>query len=352
MPFVTYLHRTVNRENLSVEDAEAAMEHILSGEASGTLISAFLVALRMKGETPQELLGFARAMRTRATPVPVNAGGAPLVDTCGTGGDGACTFNISTVAAFVVAGAGVPVAKHGNRSLSSHCGSADILEALGVDISAPAEHMGHAIGEVGIGFFFAPLIHPAMKHAQPARSELKLRTAFNLLGPLTNPAAAGVQVVGTHSVQAAELIAEALAGLGLTRGYVVHGKDGLDEITTTAETMVWEIRDGAIAHHTWIPEMFGVPRAQPQDLISPDRETNCAIALGVLRGLRGPQRDVVLVNAAAALMAAGKAADCQEAMQQAAESVDSGSAERSLRALVHFSHNGISSELEAAASRS
>ncbi|HYO80307.1 MAG TPA: anthranilate phosphoribosyltransferase [Bryobacteraceae bacterium] len=331
MSFLTYLHKVVSRENLTAAEAQTAMQLILDGETSTTVISAFLVAERMKGETPDELLGFARAIRSRAVTIRPGAPGEPLVDTCGTGGDGACTFNISTVAAFVTAGAGVKVAKHGNRSISSQCGSADILEALGVEIQLAPEAVCECIRETGIGFLFAPYLHPAMKHAQPARVELKMRTVFNLLGPLTNPAAATAQVLGAPSVRAAELMAEALAALGLPRGFVVHGLDGLDEITTTRETLMLEIRSGAIAHRTVTPEDFGLPVARPEDLKGDDRETNARIARSLLAGEAGPKRDVVLANASAALVAAGKAANFREGVSLAAQSIDSGAAARVLQ---------------------
>lgn len=339
MQFASYLLKAVNRENLESAEAQGFMELVLTGQLSTAQIAAFLVALRMKGETAEELVGFARAMRATAVPVEAGLNGEPLLDTCGTGGDGACTFNISTVAAFVIAGAGVKVAKHGNRSVSSQCGSADILELLGVNIGTPVEMATRAIREIGIGFLFAPALHPAMKHAQPARSELKMRTAFNLLGPLTNPARATAQVAGVPSIRAAELVAEALATLGLQRGYVVHGLDGLDEITTTGETLLLEIRKGVIAHHTVTPADFGVPVARPEDLHGPDRETNRTIAQEVLGGKRGPQRDVVLVNASAALVAAGAAQSFKEGCSAAAEAIDSGKALQKLRSLVAFTNS-------------
>jgi anthranilate phosphoribosyltransferase len=228
MSFISYLHKAVNRENLTSGEAQTVMELILNGDVTTVQIASLLVALRMKGETADELVGFARAMRTKGAKVNAGITGEPLLDTCGTGGDGACTFNVSTVAAFVVAGAGVKVAKHGNRSISSQCGSADILESLGVHIALTPAQIARSIREVGIGFMFAPAMHPAMKHAQPARMELKMRTAFNLLGPLTNPAGANIQLAGAPSLRAAELMAEALASLGLQRGFIVHGLDGLD----------------------------------------------------------------------------------------------------------------------------
>jgi anthranilate phosphoribosyltransferase len=319
-----YLHRVAARENLSTEDALQAMLVILSGEATTPQIAAFLVALRTKGETSDELLGFALAMREKAARV--DAGPEPLLDTCGTGGDGGSTFNISTVAALVVAGAGVRVAKHGNRSLASACGSADILEALGINIAISPEQVGRSIREIGIGFLFAPLFHPSMKYAQPARLELRMRTVFNLLGPLTNPAGATRQLIGAPSLQSAELMAQALAGLKPERAFVVHGSDGLDEVTTTGPTTVFEVTGDGVHRFEWSPADFGVDQARAADLSGGDRTKNCAIAAAILEGNRGVQRDIVLVNAAAALLAAGVAADLDNAMQLARASVDSGAA--------------------------
>ena len=322
---LSYLHKVAARENLSAEEAHQAMLAILSGAASTPQIAAFLVGLRTKGETAEELLGFARAMREKSARIDAPVDSEPLLDTCGTGGDGCSTFNISTIAAFVVAGAGVRVAKHGNRSFSSRCGSADILEELGVDVSTTPEQVAQAIREIGIGFLFAPLLHPAMKHAHPARLELKMRTVFNLLGPLTNPAGATHQLIGAPSAQAAELMANALAGLEPERAFVVHGADGLDEVTTTAETLVFEVTRGRVESFTWAPEDFGVSRARAGDLSGGDRARNREIAIAVLNGQTGPRRDIVLVNAAAALFAAGVAPP-REAMGHAARSVDSGAA--------------------------
>jgi anthranilate phosphoribosyltransferase len=319
-----YLHRVAARENLSSADARQAMLEILGGEATTPQIAAFLVALRTKGETSDELLGFALAMREKAARV--DAGPEPLLDTCGTGGDGGSTFNISTVAAFVVAGAGVRVAKHGNRSLASACGSADILEALGINIEVSPEQVGRSIREVGFGFLFAPMFHPSMKHAQPARLELKMRTVFNLLGPLTNPAGATRQLIGAPSLQSAELMAQALAGLKPERAFVVHGSDGLDEVTTTGPTTVFEVTGDGVRQFEWNPSDFGVDQARAADLRGGDRAANCTIATAILEGHHGAQRDIVLVNAAAALLAAGVATDVRDAMQRARESVDSGAA--------------------------
>ena len=307
MSLLPYLTRLVSTHDLPAADAEAAMGIILRGEASQARIAAFLIALKMKGETVEELVGFARAMRQMAVPIDAGLAGQTLLDTCGTGGDGSNTFNISTVAAFVVAGAGVHVAKHGNRSISSQCGSADLLEAWGIPIDLPPDATGRAIREVGIGFLFAPAVHTAMKHAHPVRVDLKMRTVFNLLGPLTNPAGATAQLIGAPSLHAAELMAGAIAALGMKRGFVVHGSDGLDEITTTGPTSAWEIRDGTLEPRQLEPADFAVQTAQAEDLRGGDRQVNLEIANSVLGGERGPRRDIVLVNAAAALVAAGKA---------------------------------------------
>jgi len=324
------------REHLSAAEAEEAMETILDGSASVAQIAAFLVALRMKGEIAPELVGFARAMRRKASPLDLDLAGEPLLDTCGTGGDGARTFNISTIAAFVAAGAGVKVAKHGNRSISSACGSADVLECLGVKIAQEPDAVARAIREVGIGFLFAPAYHPAMKHAQPARLELKMRTVFNLLGPLTNPAGATAQLVGAPSEAEAELMAEALAALGLARAFVAHGADGLDEITTTGATLLFEIGPGQLTRRRVTPEDFGVPEAAPEDLRGGDARHNAEIARAVLGGAHGPQRDIVLVNASAALVAAGKAADFCQGVRQGAQSIDDGTARQALEQLAAF----------------
>ncbi len=326
MSLLPFLECVAAKHDLDAAQARQAMLSILGGAASTAQIAAFLVALRMKGETAEEVIGFARAMREMAQPIDPGPGTEALVDTCGTGGDGAGTFNVSTIAAFVVAGAGVRVAKHGNRSISSRCGSADLMEALGVKVTLSPEQVGRSIREAGIGFLFAPAIHTATRHAQPARLELKMRTVFNILGPLTNPAGASAQLAGAPSPETAALIAEALAALGLPAGFVVHGSDGLDEITTTGPTLVFEIRDAKVIRRSVTPEDFGVPRASIEDLRGGDREVNCEIARSILGGARGPRRDIVLVNAAAALVAAQRARDFEEGMALAAGSIDSGAA--------------------------
>jgi anthranilate phosphoribosyltransferase len=335
MSIVPFLHRVVAGESLNSDEARACMGLILGGEATTAQIAAFLVALRMKGDTGPELLGFAQGMREKAVRIEVGLNGEPLVDTCGTGGDGGGTFNISTAAAFVVAGAGVRVAKHGNRSLTSQCGSADVLEELGVKIAmAPAE-AARAIRESGFGFCFAPAIHPAMKHAQPARAEIKLRTVFNLLGPLTNPAGATCQIIGAPSTVAAQLMAEAAAGLGIPQALVVHGTDGLDEITTTGPTLAYRIQQGSVTAMQLTPEDFGLSAALPEDLRGGDKTRNAAMILAILRGQQGAPRDIVLVNAAAALVIAGVASGWLEGMSKAALAIDSGKALSVLEHLIN-----------------
>ena len=337
MSLLPYLEPVAERRNLSAEQARAAMRLILGGEASPPQLAAFLMAMRMKGETVEELVGFARAMREMAMPVDHGIRGETVIDTCGTGGDGAGTFNISTVAAFVAAGAGARVAKHGNRAISNRGGgSADLLESMGIDIALPPERAARAIREVGIGFLFAPHVHTAMRHANPVRIDLKMRTFFNLLGPLTNPAGATAQLAGAPSERAAELISGALAVLGLERGFVVHGSDGLDEITTTGATLVFDIRHGKVERRTVEPEDFAVHRASAEDLKGGDKARNLEIATAVLAGERGPQRDIVLVNAAAAMVAAGKVDTFLEGMAIGTVSIDSGAARRKVAELAEF----------------
>jgi len=340
MSFLSHLERVAERRNLTVEEAEAAMYAILNGEVSQAQIAGLLVALRMKGESSDELVGFARAMRQMAVKVEAGLHGVPLVDTCGTGGDGSGTFNISTIAAFVVAGAGVHVAKHGNRSITKSRtgrGSADLLESLGVRLPMLPAEAARAIREVGIGFLFAPSVHTAMRHAQPVRIELGLRTVFNLLGPLTNPAGADSQVVGAPSERAAELMAEALAKLGLRHGFVVHGSDGMDEITTTGATLAFEVREGKTERRTLEPGDFAVPAAKAEDLVGGDQARQREIAVAVLAGERGPRRDIVLVNAAAALVAAGKVETFLEGMAIGTVAIDSGAAMGKVQDLARFS---------------
>jgi len=340
------LEKIIAGEDLSRVEAEAAMEQILSGNASDALIAALLTTLRMKGETVGELVGFATAMRRHAAPIFPAGRLRPaemLVDTCGTGGDASGTFNVSTAAAFVVAGAGVRVAKHGNRSISSRCGSADVLEQLGVSLDQAAECVGRSIDEVGIGFLFAPAVHTAMKHASNARRELRMRTVFNLLGPLTNPAGASAQVVGVSAANFAELLARALDELGVRRAFVVHGADGMDEISLSGQTYVTELHNGAIRRYTVVPEDFGLRRAPLDAMRGGDAKHNAEIihkifGRGMLYREHSPHREIVLANASAALVAAGRAADFLEGVRLAAESIDSGAARAKLDALIRFSH--------------
>lgn len=330
MSFLSYLHRVMNRESLSATDAQSAMREILEGRATTPQITAFLAALRVKGETADEIRGLALAMRASAVRIEHGIRDRVVLDTCGTGGDNQGTLNVSTLVAFVVAGCGVAVAKHGNRSMSSQCGSADLLEALGVELITDAGRIGRAIGEIGFGFLFAPALHPAMKNAMPARAELKTRTAMNLLGPLTNPAGATAQLVGAPSVQAAELMAVTLAAMGLERGAVVHGHDGLDEVSTTGPSHLFTITHGAIDHVEVRPEQFGVRRAAIEELKGGDVARNREIALAVLGGAPGAYRDIVVVNAAVALVSCGVAADFGEGAARAAASIDNGAARAKL----------------------
>lgn len=323
MSLLPFLHRASAGDHLSAEEAYQAMSALLAGSASEPVIAAFLVALKMKGETASELAGFARAMRERM--IVVDAG-ADVIDTCGTGGDGSGTFNISTAAALVMAGAGARVAKHGNRSLSSSSGSADVLEALGVRISMTREEAARAVREIGIGFLFAPHLHPAMKFAQPVRRELKMRTVFNLLGPLANPAGAGRQLIGAPSPKAAQLMAGALAELGTTRSFVVHGHGGLDEISSTGPTHVWEVTATRVVEFQWTPADFGLTPDSIGQLAGGDPAHNARIIRAILAGQHGAPRNIVLANAAAGLVLAGLAPDLRQGMVLAAQAIDSGAA--------------------------
>ena len=331
MSLLPYLHRVIAGSDLSGEEAHQAMSALLEGQANEAEIAGFLVALKMKGETATELAGFARAMRDRM--VVVDAG-RDVIDTCGTGGDGSGTFNVSTAVAIVMAGGGAHVAKHGNRSISSASGSADVLEALGVRVAdVTPEETARSIREIGIGFLFAPALHPAMRYAQPVRKALKTRTVLNLLGPLVNPARACAQLIGAPSAESARLMAEALGELGTRRSFVVHGWDGLDEITTCAPTDVFEVTAKGVQKHIWRPSDFGFPAAQIDSLKGGDSTCNAKIILEILRGDEGPCRDIVLVNAAAGLLAAGLASDLRSGVSVAAKSIDSGAAMAKLELL-------------------
>jgi anthranilate phosphoribosyltransferase len=329
------LHRIANhRQSLSREEARAVMAEVLGGQCSDAQIAALLIALNMKGETVEEIVGFAEAIRAAAVPLELGAGS--VLDACGTGGDASGTFNISTATAFVVAGAGVRVAKHGNRSITSKCGSADVMEALGVNIKLPPAQIAACLRQVGIAFLFAPAMHSAMKQVQTARRELRLRTIFNLLGPLTNPARATCQVVGVYSEDLVEKLAEALSMLGLRRAFVVHGSDGLDEITITGPTRIAEVREGQVRTYEVTPEEFGLPRATLEDIAGGDAACNAKLIREVLSGKKSARRDIVLLNAAAAFVAAGRADHLRDAVPLAAEAIDSGAALAKLQALVAF----------------
>jgi len=341
----------VDRRDLTRLEAAAAMDAIMSGAATHAQVAAFLTALRIKGETVEELIGFAQVMRQKAVHVRTRGQEVAaltgtdremLIDTCGTGGDASGTFNVSTATAFVVAGAGVKVAKHGNRSMSgltasSLCGSADVVETLGINLELTPGQVARCIDEVGIGFLYAPLLHAAMKHVMPARREMGIRTVFNILGPLTNPAGANAQVIGVYARHLVEPLARVLAELGTIRAFVVHGADGLDEISTTGESVLAEVREGVVRTSTVRPEDFGVPRAVIGDLLGGDREQNAEIIRRILAGEPGPKRDMVAVNASAALVAGAKARDLKEGAQLAGQAIDSGAAARKLEALVELS---------------
>ncbi len=327
-----YLHKVIQRQNLTAAEAEAAMHIIMRGEATDAQIGGYLVALRMKGETVAEITGSARAMRAHAARVPLPQDGEPLLDTAGTGGDGAHTFNISTAAAFVVAGTGRRVAKHGNRAASSRCGSADVLEALGVRIDLPPEQVARCIAEVGIGFLFAPRFHPAMKHAIGPRRQLGERTIFNLLGPLTNPAGATHQVIGVFDPALTAPLAQVLGELGGRAALVVHGHGGLDELTTAGPNRVSRLHHGRVETYDLDPAELGLRPASPDDLRGGGPQENAALLEALLRGEdRSPRRDVVLLNAAAAL--AAEDGDFPAALEAARASLESGAALEKLHAL-------------------
>jgi len=327
-----YLEKIIEGLDLTQSETSEAFDLIMSGEATAAQIGAFIVALRMKGETVDEIAGGASSMRRHA--VFIDTGGRPVVDTCGTGGDACDTFNISTTVSLVVAGAGVPVAKHGNRAISSKCGSADLLIELGVDIKAAPETVEECIRDVGIGFLFAPKLHPAMKHAMGPRRELRVRTIFNMLGPLTNPAGAKGQIIGVFSSELTEALANVLRLLGSRRAFVVYGHDGMDEITTTTTTRVSELCAGKVKTYDLDPLQFMESYAKASDLAGGEPAINAAITRSVLSGEKGPCRDITCLNAAAAIVAGGKADDMTTALKLAQESIDSGKARKALEGLI------------------
>ncbi len=339
--FADLLEKLHRRQDLTTDEAAAAMGEIIDGRARPAEIAGLLVALRMKGERPAEIVGLARAMRSRAVPLTRDVG--PVVDTCGTGGDGARTFNVSTAAALALAGCGARVAKHGNRAVSSRCGSADLLERLGVRVAADPATVERCLEEASIAFFFAPTFHPSMRHVASTRRELGIRTAFNLLGPLTNPAGAARQIVGVPRPELTELVARSLALLGSHRAWVVHGADGLDEISTTGYTKVSECHGRAV--HTFYvhPSDFGLPKADVGALAGGEAADNARIVADVLAGRPGPARDIVTLNAGAALFVAGRAATVRDGVVLAGASLDDGRAARALETLIRVSNGGTQS---------
>jgi len=334
--FPALIEKLQRRRDLTTDEASAAMDEIMEGRAQPAQIAGLLVALAMKGERPSEIVGLARTMRAKATKL--SRSHAPVFDTCGTGGDRAHTFNVSTVAALVLAACGVKVAKHGNRSVSSRCGSADVFEALGVNVAATPDVVERCLDQAGIAFFFAPTFHPSMRHAAPTRRELGIRTAFNLLGPLTNPAGASRQLVGVPRPELTELVARSLALLGAERAWVVHGADGLDEISTTGYTKVSECRDGAVNTFYVHPSDFDLPKAAPAALRGGDAAENAAIARAVLAGDRGPARDIVVLNAAASLLIAGSVTTVADGIVRAEQALDTGAGAAVLERLTRVSN--------------
>ncbi len=330
------IRKTTARQNLTQEESEAAMEEIMAGMATGAQIGCYLTALKMKGETVEEITGSAKVMRSKALQVNLGHNGAPLLDTCGTGGDGAGTFNISTTVAFILAGAGVRVAKHGNRSVSSSCGSADVLRELGANLEQTPEVVAQCIKETGFGFLFAPMFHVAMKYAAGPRQEMGIRTLFNVLGPLTNPAGASCQLLGVYDAGLTEPIASALRGLGIESAMVVHGMDGLDEISLSSPTKISRLIDDAVSTTYFNPEDVGMSKCDLEAVKGGTAKENAAHLLRVLEGKPGPRRDIALINAAAALVVANRAEDMAGGLQLATESVDSGAAKQKLDEYLSF----------------
>ncbi|MGH7823886.1 MAG: anthranilate phosphoribosyltransferase [Candidatus Binatia bacterium] len=328
------IEKLVNRVSLSETETVDVMNQIMTGEATSLQVASFLTALRMKGESVEEITGAARVMREKAHRVKVSA--KAVLDTCGTGGDQKGTFNISTTSAFVVAGAGVKVAKHGNRSVSSQSGSADVLAALGVKVDAPRDKVEACIDKIGIGFLFAPLLHEAMKYAVQPRRDIGIRTVFNLLGPLTNPALATHQIIGLYSGELVAIIAHVLRNLGSARAVVVHGMEGLDEISLCGPTKVAELRDGQVTEYMLKPEQFGLKPCRLEEICCGRVEESAAIVRRVLEGSKGPARDIVLLNSGAAIYVSGKAASIEQGIKLAAESIDSGNAGQKLEQLAQM----------------
>ena len=331
------IQQVIAGDNLTEAEMIETMNEIMEGETTDAQIACFLTALRLKGETIEEITGAARVMRDKATPVTTKH--SFVVDTCSTGGTGLNHFNISTTSAIVTAGAGMPVAKHGNRGVTRQSGSANVLMALDVNIEISPEHVGRCIDEVGIGFLFAPALHGAMKYAIGPRREIGIRTIFNALGPLTNPAGAQAQVLGVYAPELTETHANVLNNLGCQHAFVVHGDDGLDDITTTTTTRVSELRNGVVETYTLDPTTLGIPRAEPEALLGGTPEENAEIIINILNGEKGPKRDIVVLNAGAAIVAGGKAGSLDVGIELASESVDSGAALARLEGLKRVSNN-------------
>ncbi len=346
----TAIQKVVDGQDLSEEEMEAAMDVIMSGQATPAQIGSFITALRLKGETIEEITGAARVMREKATKIAadkslvsidrddINLDKETIVDTCGTGGDGTNTFNVSTTSAFVVAGCGLRVAKHGNRSVSSQCGSADVIESLGVKLDVSPKVVEECLNQVGMGFLFAPALHGAMKYAIGPRKEIGIRSIFNILGPLTNPAGANVQVLGVYDKHLTPILAEVLNRLGCRSAFVVYGEDSLDEVSITGRTFVSELKNGQVSNYSIEPEDFGLSRASISELKGGDAEENAQIVRNVLKSEPGARRNIVLLNAAAALVAAGRATDFLEGINQGADAIDSGLALKKLEALIEITN--------------
>ena len=332
-----YIEKLCNREHLSREEANEVMRNIMEGKASDAQIASLLIALKFNGEMPEEIIGFVEVMREKS--VKVNIDDPEAIDMCGTGGDGTGTFNISTAASFVVAGAGVTVAKHGNRSISSSCGSADVLKALGVNIELAAEKVEYSINKIGIGFLFAPMFHPAMKHAAKSRSELGVKTCFNILGPMTNPAGVKRQLVGAFNDEVAVSLASVFLQMGSKKVCVVHSTDGLDEISLAAPTRIYEVTEATtMRSYSVDAKSFALPEASRSDILGGNAETNAAIITNILQGKRGPHRDIVIANAAVGLYVSDKVQSLHEGVSLAAESIDDGSALNKLKHLIEYSN--------------
>lgn len=341
--FKTAIDKVIRGQDLTEEAAAILMDDIMSGRMTDAQIGSFITALRIKGETVAEITGFARVMRQKATTVSTIH--SLILDTCGTGGDGSHSFNISTTVALVVAAAGIPVAKHGNRSVSSRSGSADVLEKLGVNLNLSPEQVGQCIDKVGIGFLFAPSLHSAMKYAVGPRREIGIRTVFNILGPLTNPAGAQVQLLGVYEPELTDIVAGVLAKLGSKSAFVVHGAGGLDEISTLGPTRISEVKDGQVTTYYVDPQEFGIPYAQTEDLKGGTAEENAIITRAILSGEMGPKRDIVVLNTAISLMAAGAVNSVPDGIMKACETIDKGLAAQKLDELIKFT--GDVAELQA-----